>query len=298
MAAKKEKKRVKKKTATRKRKKKSFLYYLWNYFLKWFFYAIGWLAVKFWHLIKIIFRRTGVEANKTKNKAKKLSNVYGELTSGSKKSDIRVVETMKGNYQKFWKDLKNSDSRIGIVVGARGSGKSAIALTFLENLKEEGRTFFAMGFPSKELPRWIKVVESVDELENNSFVVVDEGGILFSSRNTMSAGNKMLSELLFIARHKNLSIIFISQNSSNLEINTLRQADFIVLKKSSLLQKNFERKIVSDIYDDYQEKFNDYINIKGIALIYSASFVGFIDNDLPSFWSTKISKSFSDAKKE
>lgn len=297
-ARKKEKKQAKKKSTTRKRKKKSFLYYFWNYFLKWFFFAIGWLAVKFWHLIKLIFRRTNVEANKTKNQAKKLGGVYGELTSGAKKSDIRVVETIKGSYQKFWKDLKGSDSRIGIVVGSRGSGKSAIALTFLENLRSEGRKFFAMGFPSKELPRWIKVVETIDELENDSFVVIDEGGILFSSRNAMSASNKMLSELLFIARHKNLSLIFISQNSSNLEINTLRQADFIILKKSSLLQKNFERKIISDIYDEYQQKFNDYSNIKGIGLIYSALFVGFIDNDLPSFWSTKISKSFSDAKKD
>lgn len=295
---KKEKQPVKNKSVKRKSRKKGFLYYFWNYFLKWFFYLIGWLAVKFWSLLKLLFRKTSVEANKTKNQAKKLGGVYGELTSGAKKSDIRVVESIKGSYQKFWKDLRDSDSRIGIVVGTRGSGKSAIALTFLENLRSKGRKFFALGFPSKELPNWIKVVETIEELENDSYVVVDEGGILFSSRNAMSASNKMLSELLFIARHKNLTIIFISQNSSNLEINTLRQADFIVLKKSSLLQKNFERKIVSDIYEEYQQKFVDYSNIRGIALIYSSSFVGFIDNDLPSFWSTKISKSYSEVKKK
>jgi hypothetical protein len=290
-----------KRTSTSKssrKKKKSFFYYIWNYFFKWIFASIGWIFINLWKLLVSLIKRTRLETNKTRVSAQKASKVYGKLTSGTVTSKIRVVETIKGTYSKFWKDLSSSDSRIGIIIGARGSGKSAVALTMLENLKLEGKKFFAMGFPSKELPNWIVVVDNVEEIENDSFVVIDEGGILFSSRNTMSASNKTLSEILFVARHKNLTILFISQNSSNLEINTLRQADFILLKKSSLLQKNFERKIVSDIYDEYTEKFNVYGNIKGISLIYSASFVGFIDNDLPSFWSTKVSKGFRDSKQK
>ena len=291
-----DKKKKSKKTSSpkqRRKKKRGFFWGVWNYFLKWIFFAIGWVAVKIWSLLKSIFKRTSVEAAKTRTRARKQ---YGKLSSRRDVANIRVVETIKGSYQKFWKDISGSDSRIGIIIGARGSGKSAIALVLLENLREEGRKFFAMGFPSKELPRWIRVVDNINELENDSYVVIDEGGILFSSRDAMSAANKMLSELLFIARHKNLTIFFISQNSSNLEINTLRQADFMVLKKSSLLQKNFERKIVSDIYEEYQEKFNDYGAIKGLSLVYAGSFVGFIDNDLPSFWSDSISKSFSGSK--
>lgn len=283
----------KKKKKTRKRRKKSrFFRNLWNYFFKWIFVGIGWLAVKLWDLLIRIFKKTGVEAIKTGVQAKKMRKVYGKMATGKMKADIRVVESIKGGYNKFWKDLSGSDSRIGIIIGARGSGKSALALSILENLKSKNRKFFAMGFPSKELPKWIQVVDSVNELENDSYVVIDEGGILFSSRDTMSASNKMLSELLFIARHKNLTIFFISQNSSNLEVNTLRQADVLFLKKSSLLQKNFERKIVSNIYEEFTDKFNSYSNIKGLTLVYSGQFVGFIDNDLPSFWSNKISKSF------
>jgi len=59
-----------------------------------------------------IFKRTGLEAIKTGVRAKKVKRVYGEMATGKKKSDIRVVEHIKGNYNKFWKDLSGSDSRI------------------------------------------------------------------------------------------------------------------------------------------------------------------------------------------
>ena len=205
---------------------------------------------------------------------------------------IRVVETMKGSFESFWTKLYKADSLIGIIIGARGSGKSGIALCLAESLRDSREKFFAMGFSRKDLPKWINVVDKVDELENDSFVVIDEGGILFNSRDSMSSSNKMLSELLFIARHKNLTILFVSQNSSNLEINTLRQADFIILKKGSLLQKSFERKIISDIYEEYSEKFHEYRRKKGVALIYADNFLGFVDNELPSFWSENVSKGF------
>ncbi len=203
-----------------------------------------------------------------------------------------LVESFKGDFNSFWRSLKESDSLIGVVVGARGSGKSAFALSLAENLKGAKKKCFAMGFSRKSLPAWITVVEHVNELENDSFVVIDEGGILFSARDFMSSANRMLSELLFVARHKSLTIVFISQNSSSLEVNTLRQADFIVLKKSSLLQKSFERKIIADIYAEHEEGFREHAGIKGIALVYSDKFIGFIENDLPSFWSESVSKSF------
>jgi len=209
-----------------------------------------------------------------------------------KVSQIRVVESLRGQYRSFWSKLSKSDSLIGIIIGARGSGKSAIAMSFAENLKNNKKKFFAMGFSSRELPRWIKSVDDISALENDSYVIIDEGGILFSSRDSMSTGNKLLSELLFIARHKNLTIFFISQNSSNLEINTLRQADFLILKRSSLLQRDFERKIISKIYEEHETGFEKYKDVKGLALVYSDSFLGFIENELPSFWSDGLSKSF------
>lgn len=206
---------------------------------------------------------------------------------------FEVLDCIDGDYLDWENKIYNSDSKIGIVLGARGTGKTAFGIKFLENLyTKKKKKCYAIGFKENEMPFWIKVVKSADELGNNAFVLIDEGGILFSSRNSMSNANKFLSELILVARHKNLSILFISQNSSNLDINILRQADFLVLKPSSLLQKDFERKIIQKIYKKADPYFKKFKENRGITHIYSGEFIGFVSNPLPSFWGEKISKGF------
>jgi len=236
-----------------------------------------------------------VDKSKTKAKEKMIEEKRSSIKSVYTK--FKLVKNISGGFDSWEEHMMKSDSTIGIVLGARGTGKSALALKIFENLyKQKGVKLYAMGFREEEMPSWIKVVESVDEIKNNSQVLIDEGGILFSSRESMSKPNKLLSELMLIARHKNLSILFISQNSSNLEINVLRQADYLILKPSSLLQKSFERKIIKDLYTETQKDFTEYKDDKGIAYIHSDKFTGFVSNPLPSFWNVSISKSWD--KKE
>ncbi|MFH1608282.1 MAG: zonular occludens toxin domain-containing protein [archaeon] len=206
---------------------------------------------------------------------------------------FEILQTEDGNYNLWEKNLFESDSKIGVIIGARGTGKTAFGVKFLENFYSKNKKrCYAIGFKENEMPMWINVVQNINQLTNNSFVLIDEGGILFSSRSSMSNVNKLLSELILIARHKNLSILFISQNSSNLDVNILRQADFLVLKPSSLLQKDFERKIVQKIYEQADESFGKFKDVKGVTYIYSGDFKGFVANPLPSFWKETISKSF------
>lgn len=236
-------------------------------------------------LIKKIFivLRKSSEENKIKNSREKLVASYRE---------IKVIEAKKGNYSGWEKKVFNAESAIGIILGARGSGKTSFGVKFLENIySKTKKKCYAIGFKKESMPSWINVIEDIKEITNNSMVLIDEGGILFSSRKSMSSPNKLLSDLILISRHKNLSIIFISQNSSNLDVNILRQADFLVLKKTSLLQKDFERKKIQEIYLEIQKDFEKYSS-KEIAFIYSDSFQGFVSCPLPSFWSIKISKSF------
>lgn len=202
-----------------------------------------------------------------------------------------VLSAQTGVVSAWEKYLASSDSTIGIIVGARGSGKSATGLKILENMHvKTKRRCFAMGFEQDEMPSWITVVEQVDQIPNDVFVLIDEGGVLFSSRKAMAKPNKLLSDLLLIARHKNISIIFIAQNSSNLDVNIIRQADYLLFKRSSLLQKDFERKIIQTIYEEIDFK---RFEGKGVTYIYADTFRGFVNIPLPSFWSVKISKSFS-----
>jgi len=210
-----------------------------------------------------------------------------------------TIKAVSGSFNNFENNLSKKDSTIGIILGARGSGKSAFGLKLLENMHAtSGRKIFALGFKSGELPEWIHTIEDIEHIENNSYVLIDEGGILFNARQGFSDANQLLSKLLLIARHKDLSIMFISQNSSNLEINAIRQADYLVLKPSSLLQLDFERKKIKEIYEEAAEDFSRYKNTKGLTYIYSDTFKGFVVNPLPTFWTTRISKSFSGKEKE
>lgn len=219
----------------------------------------------------------------------------GEMNA--KYEEFEVIEIEKGDYKKWFENILSSDSKIGVILGARGSGKTAFAVKLLENIyARTKKRCYAIGFDKDEMPSWIDVISDISEIKNNAFVLIDEGGVLFSSRNAMTNANKILSELILIARHKNLSILFISQNSSNLDVNILRQADFLIMKPSSLLQKDFERKIVQEVYEKTSKRFEKYKDRKGIAYIYGDLFRGFITNPLPSFWGASISKSFGKEK--
>jgi hypothetical protein len=212
---------------------------------------------------------------------------------------FNTIKSINGSFQRFESTLAKKDSTIGIILGARGSGKSAFGLKLLENLHAiSGRKIFAMGFKTGELPAWIHTIDDIELIENNSYVLIDEGGILFNARQGFSDANQLLSKLLLIARHKDLSIMFISQNSSNLEINAIRQADYLVLKPSSLLQLDFERKKIKEIYTEVSEDFSKFKNTKGITYVYSDTFKGFVTNPLPTFWTQRISKSFSGKDKK
>ncbi len=249
----------------------------------WFVIKIPYFIVKgIIFLIKKLKRKN--EEDNVEQKRKRMNARY---------QNFAIIKKISGNFEDWEKGLVNSESTIGLILGARGTGKTAIGIKILENIySKEKKNCYAMGFKKEEMPSWINVVEDVSKIKNNSAVLIDEGGILFSSRKSMTNANKILSELLLIARHKNLSIIFISQNSSNIEINTIRQADYIILKPSSLLQKDFERKRIKEIYNEVEKDFKKLKDKKGITYIYSEEFRGFITNPLPSFWNQKISKSF------
>ena len=206
-------------------------------------------------------------------------------------SALEALETVEGSLKSFESSLYTEPSLIGLIVGARGSGKSALGMRLLENVKAKGRKVAAMGFKESSLPKWIKPIKSIEEIENGSFVLIDEGGIEFSSRAAMSSANKLLTELMLIARHKDVSILFITQNSANIEVNTLRQVDYLLLKRPSLLQLDFERKKIRDIYAKAKEGFERHEG-KGVFYVYAHNFIGFARASLPSFWSERLSKSY------
>ena len=218
----------------------------------------------------------------------------GHLSTDHAFDPLTEVKHKRGKLTQFEEKLLTHKSTIGLILGARGSGKSAIGMRFLENFKAKtDKNVYALGFKPESLPGWINVIYDIEDLENDSVLLIDEGGIEFSSRKSMSDANTLLSKLLLIARHKDVSVMFITQNSSNLEINAIRQADYLILKKSSLLQKDFERGKIRDIYEAVEPEFEELSGHVGLTYLYTDSYQGFVTNSLPSFWNERVSKSYA-----
>ena len=121
---------------------------------------------------------------------------------------------------------------------------------------------------------------------------MDEGAISFSSRNAMSKKNKALGELLAIARHKDLTLLLVTQNTGMLDKNVMNLCDTILLKEGSLLQSEMERPVMKKLYEKVAEHFKTLTPTerKSHAYIFDADFEGLVAVTLPSFWNERISK--------
>lgn len=285
-----------KRKKNKKKSSKGFMHYLGKallYTFKGIGYGLFYTGKGIFITAKFLTKQAVKHTAKAAVKVKSARAEASRPKSNAKYESLTEIKPIKGNISSFESTLMSKDSLIGIILGARGSGKSAVGMKLLENFRTNtNKNIYAMGFRKEDLPSWIKVVEGIENIENNSVILVDEGGIMFSSRKSMSDANKVLSDLLLIARHKNLTILFITQNSSNLEINALRQADFLIMKPSSLLQKDFERQKIKEIYENISEEFENLKETVGVMYIHSDKFQGFATNTLPSFWNANVSKAF------
>ena len=165
----------------------------------------------------------------------------------------------------------------------------------MENIKAKtNRNCYTLGINEKLLPNWIETISNVEEASQNSIIVVDEGAVSFSSRSSMTEANRELSKLMAIARHKNLTLIFITQNTGMIDKNVLKLADSLMIKEGSLLQLEMERLEIKKFYmkaKEYIEKAKDD-KIKYFYLI-DSDFEGLLKHSLPSFWSNELSKNKS-----
>jgi hypothetical protein len=208
--------------------------------------------------------------------------------------DIQVLESRKGKYDKFREKVLDS-STIMLIIGKRGSGKTSLGMKLLElyHYKTTGtRQCFVVGYSKTKLPRWIRKIDKVDDAPENSVVLLDEGAIGYFSRDSMKQANKMLSKMMTIARHKNLTLIIITQNSAMIDVNVLRLADTLLFKEPSLLQSRFERKALRDMFEKVAPLFDGMEDAVKNFYVWDDDFEGIVSYELPLFWSDLISKSF------
>ncbi|KXB04434.1 hypothetical protein AKJ48_02620 [candidate division MSBL1 archaeon SCGC-AAA261O19] len=161
------------------------------------------------------------------------------------------------------------------------------------------RKCYGIGYTDADLPQWIGKAGSLEDIPNDSVVLIDEAAILFFSREAMKSMNKTLSKLMSVARHKNLTLILITQSSAMVDLNVLRLADVLLFKEPSLLQARFERKSLKDLFEKVDTVFEE-IEEEKVAhfYVFSDEYEGLVQYDLPYFWNDSISRAFKEFKAE
>ena len=206
---------------------------------------------------------------------------------------FEVVKVISGEVEEFAYKLAK-ESLIIAIAGKRGSGKSSLGFKIMENIHaQEKRPCFVLGVKQSLLPSWIKEVKAINDVKNGGVVLVDEGAVTFSSRESMRKQNKDLGKILAIARHKDLTLLLVTQNTGMLDKNVLNLCDTILLKEGSLLQAEMERTVIKKLYKKATPLLKKIPaqERKSHVYVVDSDFEAILSVPLPSFWNVKISKS-------
>ncbi len=261
--------------------------------------SLGWKATKAigkgsWWVVKStakgIYKGSAAAASKLKEQQKE--SKIKKQPSYSAAAKYGGVEALAEGFEEFEQRLID-ESLIMLIFGKRGSGKSALGFKLLENVHAKSkRKCFVLGVPREVLPQWINSIDAIEDAAKGGLVLVDEGALAFSSRDSMSKVNKALNKLMAIARHKDLTLMFITQNTGMIDKNVLSLTDTLLIKQGSLLQQHMERPEMKKFYEQAEKAFKKLDgNKKQYVYVVDHDFEGVLKVGLPSFWSTKISKS-------
>lgn len=136
------------------------------------------------------------------------------------------------------------DNKIIIVYWKMGQGKTLIAL-LMSVLDFWDRIYsnIAIKIKEKQISVNISDRKTIDEIVFDPkpwVIIIDEWGINYNSRRSTSLDNQFISELVFLSRKKNCSMIFISQRFESLDANVKTLADLILkMKKLRVWNKLF-----------------------------------------------------------
>lgn len=197
---------------------------------------------------------------------------------------------------KWWKAIIYPS--VILVLGKRGSGKSALGYWLLE-LFRYWLTPYVLGIPKqaqKLLPDWIGIAQRLDEIPEDSIVLIDEAYLRYHSRESLKIQNKEMSRLVNLSRQRNQTLIFVTQEARQIDKNIASQANVVIFKEPTMLQPRFDRAELNDIVKRAKLAFGNLSGDKrSWAYVYSpdVDFMDLMENGLATFWSDKLSHAFA-----
>ena len=196
-----------------------------------------------------------------------------------------------------WKSVLVHPSVV-LVLGKRGSGKSALAYRLLELFRYQAAPY-VVGVPSNArrlLPNWIGIAATLDDLPHDAIAIVDEAYIRFHARASMAAQSRAMSGIVNLSRQREQTLIFVTQEARQVDRNIASSASAVLLKEPSSLQLEFDRPELRRLVGQAQDQFGI---VRGDKRRWTyvhapdADFAGMLENELPTFWKPSLSTLFA-----
>ena len=183
---------------------------------------------------------------------------------------------------------------IVLILGKRGSGKSALGYRLLEVFRHALRTY-VLGAPKggqRLLPGWMGIAEDLEMIPQKSMVLVDEAYLRYHARENLAAESRKMSRVLNLSRQRQQTLIFISQEARQIDKNIGSSANVVIFKDLGMLQLQFDRRELTKIACQAKEALALAEGDKRRwSYVFSpdANFAGLLENGQPSFWSRGLS---------
>lgn len=203
--------------------------------------------------------------------------------------------TINTNKVADWITKITKKSKVIGVVGSRGSGKSCLATHWLDLHRQFNpqRPCCIYKFPKPNLlPIWIQNITDMESIPKGAVMVVDEAGIEFNQFSFQSQGSRGLSDFIKVARHKDVTLLIITQNGATLTKDVRRLIDFYLLRNPSNGQLYDEISIIKRLYQNCFMLFSTETAKKKGYFIADWEVMEFVTFDLPVWWTEEISKAY------
>ena len=192
-----------------------------------------------------------------------------------------------------------------LISGHRGEGKSALAWWLVQEMhKRTKKPVITFGlaiiarklFPQRGFGKGgITHTVAIDKINRakSSIIIVDEASFIDDS---MSSTNKEWLKLIAICRHKDHLLIFIHQQSRQIDIQIMMDADLVMMKRPTQLHIREARPSfapeIQEAYDLFNRMEGDSKK-KVYVVDYHYGARALLPAYMPTWWNSKMSKAYS-----